>query len=381
MNWKKLIGAKDFTELVEDARLRLGQMDSGITSWVIGGVLRTLVELCCYGLAGLYALLVKIMPMCFLKYATGKWLDLKADELGLERRKAKALTGFVAFGRNEAAGVVKIPARSIVKTETTASGQELRYFTETEILLLADEQETLVPVSAEFEGSMWNVGDGYIRVLVTHIPGIDYVTNAADWITEEGVDIEEDDSLRARCYLRWHELATGSTAKAYESWAYHVDGVFDVKIVDDHPRGGGTVDVIIAGANGAPSDALKTAVAAYIDTRRPMCSDVLVKGPGEKTIDLGIILYLHPITGNADEIKSQAESILQDFFIYRPDASVEAQKIGRDFVKARLVRYLMCLDNVVNVRIDRPLADVIIGNSEMSVRGEIDITTQRVESL
>lgn len=381
MDWKKLIGAKDFTELVTEARLRLGQMGSGISNWVIGGVLRTMVELGCYGLSGLYKLLVKIVPMGFLKYAKGTWLDLKADELGLERHQARAASGVVVFGRNEAAGAVRIPARSIVKTETTANGQELRYITAAEVILLPGELTASVPVTAEFEGAAWNVGSGYIRVLVTHIPGVDYVVNAANWLATEGIDREDDDSLRGRCYLQWHELSMGSTAKAYESWTYKVDGVLDVAIVDDHPRGGGTVDVIIVGPSGAPSEALKTAVKDYIDTRRPLCSDVLVKGPTEKAIDLTITLFLHPSTGNETTVRTQAESLLQDFFVRRQDAVIPAQRIGQDFVIARLIQHLMTLEAVINVKVASPLDDIAVEKSALAVRGQTDITAQRVDSL
>lgn len=381
MNWKELIGAKDFDDLVTEARLRLGQMNSGITNWVIGGVLRTLVELCCFGIAGLYRLLVQIVPMGFVKYATGKWLDLWADSVGIARRKAQKAEGFLLFERDEIGTVVKIPARSIVKTETTASGQELRYFTTTEVLMLADQDRVAVPIVAELEGANWNVGAGYIRVLVTHIPGIDSVTNEADWLSSEGVDEEDDGSLRKRYYLRWEELSTGSTAGAYESWAYRVDGVEDVKVIDDHPRGDGTVDVIIRGANGRPTQALLDAVKKFIDTKRPKCSDVLVMGPVEKVIALNILLYLHPQFGDENIIRSAAEAVLQDFFIKRKGAEITAQEIGQDFVKARLNRYLMEIEWVVNVDLILPTTDVFVNNDEIAARGNIQIDTNRVVEL
>ena len=376
-----MIGAKSFDELVNDARLKLGTMNSGITSWVIGGVLRTLIELSCYGLAGLYALLVKILPMGFVKYAKGQWLDLWADSVGIERRKAKKAVGFVKFERDDPAGVVKIPARSIVKTATTAQGVELRYFTESEVMLLTGETSVMVPVVAEFEGAEWNVGAGYIRVLVTHIPGIDRVSNGADWLISEGVDEEDNESLRKRYYLRWHELSTGSTAAAYESWALQVDGVLDAKAVDDHPRGGGTVDVVILGANGVPTEALKKAVKEHVDTRRPLCSDTLIKGPDERRVDLSVVLFLHPQQGEPEQVKIQTEKILQDFFIRRKEATIEAQRIGQDFIRARLSRYLMTLEDVVNVKIESPVADVAVSKSAMAMRGTIDIQTERVAEL
>lgn len=378
MNWKELIGVKNFDELVTDARLKLGVMDSKITSWSIGGVLRTLIELSCYGLASLNDLLVRIVPQGFVRFATGKWLDLWADSVGIVRREAEKAAGVIDFYRDEIGTVVRIPAGSIVKTETTASGQELRFFTETEVILGVAELRIKVPVRAEFEGALWNVGAGYVRTLVTHIAGIDGVVNAVDWLTHEGIDRETDESLRNRYYLKWEELSTGSTAGAYESWAYHVQGVEDVEIDDMHPRGDGTVDVIVAGPNGAPSQALIDQVTDYIDTRRPMCSDVLVTGPTPKILNLEIKIFLHPQHGNEEIIRQQVEAVLQDFFIKRVDSEIEAQRISQDFVKARLIRYLMLIEWVVNVKVLAPLDDVIIGKAELATRGDIRISFERV---
>lgn len=381
MNWKELLGVKDFDELVEEARKRLGARNSGITNWTIGGVLRTMIELCCYGINSLNELLVRIIPQGFVKYATGKWLDLWADSVGLTRRKAGKATGLLDFFREEVGGVVKIPAGSIVKTETTASGQELRYFTETEVILGAGELVARVPVRAEFEGTLWNVGAGYIRILVTHIPGIDEVVNQSDWITEEGIDEENDESLRKRYYLKWEELATGSTAGAYESWAYSVSGVEDVKVNDEHPRGDGTVDVVITGPNGEPSQTLISDVAAVIQGKRPICSEVKVMGPTARMIDLKIKAYLHPQYGDEDTIKVEIEKVLQDFFIKRADSQITTQRISQDFIKARLNRYLMMIEWVVNIKIEAPVSDVKVNKNELATRGAITISFERVTEL
>lgn len=225
--------------------------------------------------------------------------------------------------------VVVISAGSIVKTNILDDGKELRYFVTQEMILASGETSIAVPVEAEFAGSAYNVGDGYIRVLVTHIPGIDAVTNSADWLTLEGADEESDISLRRRYQLRWHELSTGSTAKAYESWAYTIPGVIDVSVDDEHPRGDGTVDVIIASTTGAPTEALKNSVKAYIDTKRPECSDVRVLAPGLKTIDLDITMILFPDRGESEVVKTAVESVIQKFFFYHDDGDdIEAQKLA-----------------------------------------------------
>lgn len=120
MNWRELIGIKSFSELIDDARLKLAAGDSKITNWTVGGVFRTLIEVCCWGLAQLYSLLLTVIPMGFLEYATGKWLDLKAADVDVTRRIAVKTQGRVLFSRNGETDdlnmVVVISAGSIVKT-------------------------------------------------------------------------------------------------------------------------------------------------------------------------------------------------------------------------------------------------------------------------
>lgn len=382
MNWRELIGIKSFSELIDDARLKLAAGDSKITNWTVGGVFRTLVEVCCWGLAQLYSLLLTVIPMGFLEYATGKWLDLKAADVDVARRIAVKTQGRVLFSRNGETDdlnmVVVISAGSIVKTNILDDGKELRYFVTQEMILASGETSIAVPVEAEFAGSAYNVGDGYIRVLVTHIPGIDAVTNSADWLTLEGADEESDQSLRERYKLRWHELSTGSTAKAYESWAYTIPGVIDVSVDDSHPRGDGTVDVIIASTKGAPTEALKQSVKDYIDTKRPECSDVQVLSPVLKTVDLDITLFLFPDRGESEVVKTAAETVIQKFFFYHDDDdAIEAQKIGDDYLNARLIRYLMAIQHVFNVRINSPAADVVVARSELATVGTININIER----
>lgn len=379
VNWGELIGTKTFSELVTENRKRLGQSNSKITNWTIGGVYRTLVETACWCASQLYTLLEKVVPMGFLDSSTGTWLELKAADVGLERRSAQQAIGKVLFSRQtDTDRAVSIPSGSIVKTEMQDDGNELRFFTTENVVIPAGTESLEVAVKAEFAGAAYNVGEGYIRGLVTHIPGIDSVTNTADWLIEEGVDVESDAALRKRCKLRWNELSTGSTALAYESWAYQVPGVMDVTIDDNHPRGPGTVNVIIASPAGAPTEALKQDVKDYIDTRRPLCSDVQVSGPDLKTVNLDITLLLNPNHGLLADARTEAESIIQMLFTMTDDEKdVEALKIGEDFVRARLIRHLMGIQDVINVTLTSPAADIPVTIYELASMGTLSLAVER----
>lgn len=379
VNWGELIGTKTFSELVVASRKKLGTSNSKITNWTVGGVFRTLVETCCWCVSQLYTLLEKVVPMGFLDHSTGTWLEFKAADVGLVRRTAKKATGKVIFSREtDVDRAVSIPSGSIVKTEMQNDGNELRFFTTENVVIPAGTASLEVPVKAEFDGAAYNVGQGYIRVLVTHIPGIDAVTNAADWLVEEGADQESDVALRKRYKLRWNELATGSTALAYESWAYQVPGVMDVAVNDSNPRGDGTVDVIIASPAGEPTEVLRNTVKAYIDTRRPLCSDVQVIGPTLQTVDLDITLYLYPDRGSLTDARTEAERILQKFFTMTDgETDVEAQRIGDDFIRARLISHLMGIQDVFNVVLTSPVDDISVAVDELASRGTVVLQVER----
>jgi uncharacterized phage protein gp47/JayE len=397
-DFKALIGAKSFDELVDEARKKMA--GGKITNWNIGGVFRTLAALSMQGVSELYALLAdKILPNSYAATAGGAWLDLVCKDVDLERHWAQKAVGFITFGREETGGAVAIEAGTIVKTLTTADGDELRYFVAAQTILPEGDLTVAVPVQAEFAGAKYNVSEGTVTVLVTHIYGIDYVTNAVHggtsaeyakdgeysaaegWLKTEGSDDEGDGSLRERYYLRWNELSTGSTALAYKSWAMRAPGVLDAAVNDLHPRGQGTVDVIITSYDGSPSEPLLAEVAAYIETKRPQCSDVLVKAPEAVPLDIEVELWLPGNAGEDTDAIAEAQKVIQAMFVpsdgYR---QIGIQKIGQPFYLARLNRWLMDIEHVFNVVIAAPGGDVEVAADQLAERAAVDIAIRRVEA-
>ncbi|WIW70602.1 baseplate J/gp47 family protein [Anaerosinus gibii] len=378
VDFKSLIGAKSFEELMTQAREKMSE--SSITNWNTGGVFKNLAALCMQGLADLYKLIYEtILPNSYAKTAKGKWLDFIAEDVDVQRHLATKTIGNVKFIRNEAVtGAIKIESGSIVKTPMTAKGEELRYFVIEEVILEESCNEIAVKCQAEFEGAEYNVGQGTISILVTHINGIS-VSNDADWVVNEGTNEEDDESLRERYFLRWNELSTGSTALAYKSWARSVTGVLDVAVNDMHPRGQGTVDVIITSSDGVPTEALKKAVLDYIETKRPQCSDVLVKEPNLIPINITVELWLPIDEGDTEETIAEGVKVTQAMFVPDEDKKdISIQKIGRGFYNARLNKYLMGIDSVFNVVIASPVDDVLVESGDLISRNEINITVKRV---
>jgi uncharacterized phage protein gp47/JayE len=378
MDWKALVGFKPFEEIVTDALNSLRSSGSRITNLNKGGVFRTLVELAAQGTYDLYGLLVSVAPQGFVVHATGRWLDLHCSGLGLTRFPAQRTRGVVVFGRDRTQGNVTIDAGTIVKTDVSPTGRELRFFTEASAVLPAGQAEITVPVYAEFEGAAHNVGPGYIRRIVTHIDGIDWVTNREGWIIEEGADVETDESLRQRYLARWDELATGATAAGYKAWARSIAGVVDVAVDDRFPRGQGTVDVIITSTAGYPSAELIAEVQAYLETQKPICDNVLVKAPEIAPVDFDLTLYLPPYQGSEAVVEAAALAILQALFVKVDGSAIEPLRIGESLYRAKLTSLLMGIPDVVNVSIAAPASDAVMTPGQLATLGQVQVRVERV---
>ncbi len=375
MNFQDLINYKDFDTLRTEAFTRLKALNSKITNLNLGGKFRTFLELALQPVADFYDLLLTIIEKGYTQYTSGEWLELKAEEMGLEKQSGIKTIGMVKMSREDTSGNVTIKKGSIVGTLTDPQGNTLQYITTEQVVFLDGESEISVEVEAEEPGSSYNIGAGYIVNLVTPID-VDAVINEEDWITTAGTDDETDEALRARCLSRWAALARGATKEAYRQWALEVNGVTHVSVDDEFPRGQGTVDVIISGVAGAPGEELIEEVQALLDDRKPICSDVLVKAPVEVPTDIDIIIYKHPLYGDADTIESEATDILNALYVLNSDTNVLPLGVGDNLVRARIIAEVMKISYVVDVELTTPADNIEIDNDEIATLNSLNITVE-----
>jgi len=180
-----------------------------ITNYNTGGVWRTFLEIVAFGLGQLYALLSNVIRQAYIQYATGGWLDLKVGTIGLVRYAATKVSGTVYFTRSGTLGNYVIPAGTIIRTPIDSTGNSYRFLTTEEVILADGTAEISAPVTGEFEGAAYNVGTGIISEMVSVVGGVEAVENRDGWIISEGTDIETDDALRERYWLRWEEMGRG----------------------------------------------------------------------------------------------------------------------------------------------------------------------------
>ncbi len=258
-----------------------------LTNYTPGDPQRTLLELPAEGIADAERLIAAVAAGGYLDTASGEWLsELAYSQYGLLRQDSVIAQGYLTFTALPGNGPYELEAGAV--WASTPSGA-VRFVT------LAG---ATVPVGgtvqvlaqAESPGSVSNVTANSLTVLNTPQPGLS-VTNAPDWLVLAGADAESDLSLRQRCRLRWAERGGGATRGAYEFWALSsTPSVDKVAVLDQHPRGQGTVDVVLWGTGGLGPVPVALAD-AYIQDRRPVTADVQVYAATPRVLAFSLQLY------------------------------------------------------------------------------------------
>ena len=356
-------------------RISLVQQDG----WLPGklnlnrGPIRGLIELWAWGLYQLYLFFALILKQCFPMTATGAWLDLHCAQVGLTRHAAKKATGTVYFLREDTSGNVPVQKGKILRSPPDGQGNVYRFVTLTDVVLQDGQSEVAVSIEAEEYGTGANVTVGQISEIATNIPGVDGVENRSDWLLTEGVEAESDEALRERYILAWMSV-NGCTKYAYEAWARSVAGVVGVRILDQHPRGQGTVDVVITGAAGLPTQSLIDGVDEVVQEKRPINDDALVKAPAP--VNVTITAELELTHGTPAIIIAEATTRLEALFTEDTTITgIVPFKIAQD-VTLDLLRYaIMAVDGVKRISFTSPAADIQVGEDELAVLTGITLTT------
>ena len=271
-----------------------------VTKWGTGAVFYWLTRICVQIHIELLKLARVILNNMFIRHAEGKWLELKAAEFSKSRKAAIKTQGYITINRNNSDTALTITKAHIFKTKPDASGTELKYYAVADTLIPAGIKTGKVLVEAEKAGTQYNVSENQITVSMIYLEGIENITNDQDWIYLEGADEESYSSLRTRTLGSWEELSVNTTAGKLKSVVESLPGVMCAYVDDQHPRGQGTVDVIVIGTAGAASAELIQQAQQAIDTLRDNYEDYLVK-PGEIVYqDVDITLHLRAGTSTTD---------------------------------------------------------------------------------
>lgn len=288
-----------------------------ITNFHSGGVFYTLLMVVLRIKIEFTELLRVILNNMFLSHASGAWLDLKAADYGKKRKKAQKTQGLVTLTRTDAQGeAVKIEKGHIFKTQMDINGEELRFFAVEAAVLQKGARSVDVLVEAEKEGARYNVPEAQITRSLTFLNGVDGISNTEDWVVREGSDTEDDEGLRTRSLRSWSELAARAIEDTFVNAAEAVQGVLFAQADCDHPRGQGTVDVIVTGTAGEATEGLLDEVREAVDKIAGPYDNILVKSSETVPQDIAVTVSTSDVSSE-EEIKERISSILSELLAVR----------------------------------------------------------------
>jgi len=232
------ITTKTFDQIVADIILKLQTDLAGvITDFNPGSVVRTIIEAFALQIGinsivptNIYQQLQNIYNGAFIDTATGDDLDNVVALVGVTRNAAVAATGVVRFYANPSplADII-IPAGTQVSTQPNASGTQIVFKTDEQVILTIGGSYVDANVTAVVAGANGNVAANTVTYLATPIYGITSITNPSGM--SGGVDEESDDDLRERAKHAL-EVAAKATVNALYYAVLGVDGVGSVTVND-----------------------------------------------------------------------------------------------------------------------------------------------------
>lgn len=343
-----------------------------ITNFHSGGVFYTLLMIVLRIEMEFKIFLRAFLNNAFVTHASGVWLDLKAADYSKKRKKAQKTQGVVTVSRTDAeADAVKIEKGHVFKTKKDINGEELRFFALEATVLQQGARAVDVIVEAEMEGSRYNVPEGQITRSLTFLNGVDEIANGPDWITREGSDTEDDDGLKTRALRSWSELAARPIEDTFINAAEGVPGVLFAQADCQHPRGQGTVDVIVTGTAGEATEGLLDAVRVAVDKIAGPYDNILVKSSVVVPQDIKVTVTTDDVSDDK-EIEGKVASILTDLLAVRK---------GRKFYELTLSDINHAIREgytaSTNVEIATPAQDVKLDKDKVITLGSVTVTVRR----
>lgn len=368
---EKIIPIPGEDEEMEKVQGELEDEGFPITNFKKGGIFYHLCRMLVAIYIELKELARVIVNSCFIKHAEGDWLKIKAADYSKQQKEAKAAKGYVTIYRNEYNNALQVTKGHCFKTEPDAGGKELKFYCCENTVIDAGEPVGRVLVEAEAPGTYYNIAPGRITISMIHLDGMDHVTNEEGWLFEEGAEEEDLEDLRDRCMGSWAELATRTIEEKLRNAAKSVPGVLDARIDAQHPRGQGTVDVIVTGAAGEASPELIRRVGEAIEPLKGNYEDYLVKSSEVVRQAFELVVYLAEDAAT-DGVDAQAAKLIEEMMALTRG---EMNTLYRDSIIQVLSTKI---DNYRKTDILQPSGDMLLGQDKVIMAGDINVTVRNV---
>lgn len=368
----KIFPEPDLDSLKKEQVDKLQESGFVITNFNSGGIFNTILMIILQIKMELTKMLRNMLNTLYVRHAGDEWLGLLAADFSKTRKVAIKAKGNLTLQRKADMDMVTVfPAGLVFKTDKDINGEELRFFSTEKVVAQKNVTEVLIPIEAEREGSRYNIPSGQITKCMQHLEGILSITNTKDWITTEGSDIEEWESLRSRTLGAWDLLATMPTATKYKNICESIDGVMHVNVHQLHPRGQGTVDIVVTSTAGEATEELLQKVQEAADSIKAPDDDVLVKSAVTVHQDIELEIVLPKLVSDVG-IDARVTSVVIDYFRISHDRNLN------EFIHYDL---LYAIKNSVplikNVKIVFPDEDVVLDKDKVIICGTITINIER----
>lgn len=369
----QVIPVPDLTEL-EDQRIQeLSDAGFTITNFHSGGVFHTLLMIVLRIQIELLELCRTVLNQMFVSHASGAWLDLKMSDYSKTRKLAQKTQGVVTVSRTGMDGeAVKIPKGHIFKSIKDINGDELRFVALQETTLQKGASSVDVPVEAETEGARYNVPAAQITRTLTYLGDVT-ISNSASWITREGSDTEDDESARERTLRSWSELALVPLRDTYINVCSAIAGVLYVTVKDQHPRGQGTVDIIITSETGTATEDLLQQCREVCEEIREPDTDVLVKSAEIVAQDVAVTVTVSSALSQ-DGLAERVQASVTDLLKLRNRGDSLNELTHADIIH----KIKSDVSTVRNVTVTTPAADVTLAEEKVIMAGKITVTVKGV---
>ncbi len=368
----QIIPVPELEDLKEETVAELKDAGFAITNFHSGGIFHTLLMIALRIQIELLELARTILNQSFVSHASGTWLDLKMADYSKLRKQARKTRGYVTVSRTGTdAEAIKIAKGHIFKSIKDINGEELRFFALEDTVLQKSAQSVDVLVEAETEGSRYNVPEAQITRTLTYLGEVE-VSNGEGWITQEGSDTEDDESARTRTLRAWSELALVPLRDTYVNVCEAISGVLYVTVNDQHPRGQGTVDVIVTSEAGAASEDLLAQCRAVCEAIREPDTDVLVKSAEIVYTDINVTVTISNSLsreGLSERVKAAVTDLLR----------LRGRRVFNELTHADLIHKIKSDVSVVrNVTVTAPAEDLFLATDKVILPGTITVSVEGV---
>lgn len=362
----------DLDELKEEQVRKLQEKGFVITNFNSGGIFHTILMIILQVKTELVKLLRSMLNTLYVRHADKEWLGILAADFSKERKAAVKTQGNITlYKRSGSEATTVIPTGTVFKTDKDINGEELRFFSTEKVVVLKDAVTVMVPVEAEMEGSKYNIPPGQITRCLQHLEGIEKINNEKGWITREGSDIEDWESLRERTLGAWDLLATMPTAAKYKNVCEAIDGVLHVTVSQLHPRGQGTVDIIVTGTAGEATEELLQKVQEAADGIKAPDDDVLVKSAVTVSQDMVLQVTLPKLVSD-EGIEDRVVSAVTNYF------RISRERELNEFIQYDLLYAIKnSIPLIKNVKILTPDGDVVLEKDKVIICGTITVNIGR----